>query len=104
MIIRKTDGIYRMYNTPVYRNDVPRSAPVDRIFLISHGNENEMVQIREASAVSMVIANCIQHNYSPDMIARFLGSVSMMCSKVPVSTLSFRPDRSVIEYILRNDQ
>ncbi|MBK7481006.1 MAG: hypothetical protein IPI69_15705 [Bacteroidales bacterium] len=60
MIIRKTDGIYRMYNTPVYRNDVPRSAPVDRIFLISHGNENEMVQIREASAVSMVIANCIR--------------------------------------------
>jgi len=104
LIIRNTDGIYRMHNTPVYRNDVPRSAPIDRIFLISHGNENALTQIREASAVSMVVANCIQHNYSQDMIARFLGSVSMMCSKVPVSTLSFRPDRSVIEYILRNDQ
>jgi hypothetical protein len=104
LIIRNTDGVYRMHNTPVYRNDVPRSAPIDKVFLISHGDDNEMVQIREASAVSMVVANCIQHNYSPDMIARFLGSVSMMCSKVPVSTLSFRPDRSVIEYILRNDQ
>ncbi|MBN2665346.1 MAG: hypothetical protein JXR67_02460 [Bacteroidales bacterium] len=104
LIIRNTGGIYRMHNTPVYRNDVPRSAPIDRIFLISHGDNNEMIQIREASAVSMVVANCIQHNYSQDMIARFLGSVSMMCSKVPVSTLSFRPDRSVIEYILRNDQ
>jgi hypothetical protein len=104
LIIRNTGGIYRMHNTPVYRNDVPRSAPIDRIFLISHGQDNGMVQLREASAVSMVVANCIQHNYSQDMIARFLGSVSMMCSKVPVSTLSFRPDRSVIEYILRNDQ
>jgi hypothetical protein len=92
-----------MYNTPVYKNDVPRNAPIDKIFLIEHGDENKMVTLREAASVSHVIANCIQHNYSPDMIARFLGSVSLMCSKVPVAALSFRPDRSVIEYILRNE-
>ena len=60
-----------------------------------------MCPVKEASAVTHVMANCIQHNYSPDMIARFLGSVSMMCSKITVSTLSFRPDRSIIEYILK---
>ena len=103
LIIRNTDGVYRMYNTPVHRNDGPRESPIDRIFFIEHGTDNELSPIKEASAVSYVVANSIQHNYSPDMIARFLGSVSMMCSKVPVATLSFRPDRSIIEYILRNE-
>jgi hypothetical protein len=103
LIIRKIDGVFRMFNTPVYKNDVPRNAPIDKIFLIEHGDENKMVPVREAASVSQVIANCIQHNYSPDMIARFLGSVSLMCSKIPVATLTFKPDRSVIEYILRNE-
>jgi len=103
LIIRDNEGIFRMHNTPVYRNDNPRSASVDRIFLIGHGKENMITPLREAAAVSNVVANCIQHNYSPDMIARFLGSVSLMCSKVPVARLTFRPDRSIIEYILRNE-
>jgi hypothetical protein len=103
LIIRNTDGIYRMFNTPVRKNDGPRESPIDRIFFIEHGADNEMNTIKEASAVSYVVSNSIQHNYSPDMIARFLGSVSMMCSKVPVATLSFKPDRSIIEYILKNE-
>jgi hypothetical protein len=103
LIIRNVDGVFRMFNTPIYKNDVPRNSLIDRIFLIGHGDENKIVPVREASAVSLVVANCIQHNYSPDMIARFLGSVSMMCSKVSVATLSFKPDRSIIEYILRNE-
>jgi hypothetical protein len=103
LIIRNIDGMFRMFNTPVYQNDVPRYSPITKIFLIEHGDENKITPIREASSVSQVIANCIQHNYSPDMIARFLGSVSLMCSKIPVATLSFKPDRSIIEYLLRND-
>jgi hypothetical protein len=103
LVIRNFDGVFRMFNTPIYNNDVPRNAPIDRIFLIGHGDENKMVRLREASSVSRVISNCIQHNYSQDMIARFLGSVSLMCSKIPVFTLTFKPDRSIIEYILRNE-
>ena len=92
-----------MYNTPVYHDDFPLDAPLNRIFLIGHGEMNEKQQIKGASAVSKVIANCIQHNYSQDMIARFLGSVSLMCSVIPVSKLSFKPDRRVVYFILKND-
>jgi hypothetical protein len=103
LIIRNTDGMYHMFNTPVHKNDGPRESPIDKIFIIEHGAENEMNPVKEASAVSYVVSNSIQHNYSPDMIARFLGSVSMMCSKVPVAVLTFKPDRSIIEYILKNE-
>ncbi|MFZ0281896.1 MAG: hypothetical protein WAL29_09620 [Bacteroidales bacterium] len=101
LIIRCIDGVYRMFNTPVYRNDEPAESVISSIFLIDHAPDNHIIPIREASAVTLVMANCIQHNYSPDMIARFLGSVSLMCSKIPISKLSFKPDRSIIEYILK---
>jgi len=103
LIIRNIDGTYRMFNTPVYKNDVPGESPLDKIFLIEHCHENKIVPVKGASAVSRVVSNCIQHNYNPEMIARFLGSVSIMCSVVPVSTLYFKPDRSIIDYILRNE-
>ena len=103
VIIRNMGGMYWMFNTPVNKGDVPKSAPLNRLFIIEHGIENCILPLRESSAVTSVIANCIQHNYDPEMIARFLGSISLLCSKVPVARLSFRPDRSVIEYILKND-
>lgn len=103
LIIRNIDGDYWMFSTPVTSNDEPKASPLNRIFIIDHGTENSIIPIREASAITSVIANCIQHNYDPEMIARFLGSVSLMCSKIPVARLSFRPDRSVIEYILKNE-
>ncbi len=103
LIIRNIDGTYRMFNTPVYKNDAPAESPLDKIYLIEHCHENKSVPFKGASAVSHLVANCIQYNYNPEMIARFLGSVSIMCSVVPVATLFFRPDRSIIDYILRHE-
>jgi hypothetical protein len=103
LIIRSINGEYHMYNTPVYRDDKPEESLLHRIFLIEHGNENKTVPVTGASAVSLVIANCIQHNYSPELIARFLGSVSIMCSVIPVASLLFRPDRRVVDHILENE-
>lgn len=103
LIIRNIDGRYWMFNTPVSRNDIPKAAPLNRIFIIDHGTENLIVPLKESSSITSVIANCIQHNYDPEMIARFLGSVSLLCSKIPVARLCFRPDRRVIEYILNNE-
>ena len=100
LIIRKINSKYHIFNTPVYKDDNPGESHLDRIFLIEHGSENKIVPLKGASAVTLVIANCIQHNYSPEMIARFLGSVSIMCSLVPVANLYFKPDRRVIDHIL----
>jgi len=103
LIIRNINSKYRMFNTPVYRDDKPAESILNRLFLIEHGTENKIVPVIGANAVTLVIANCIQHNYSPDMIARFLGSVSIMCSAVPVATLRFKPDRRVIDHLLENE-
>ena len=103
LIIRNTGGGYRMYNTPVYNNDTPCESSLNKIFILDHGLENKLVQVKGALAVSLVMANCIQHNWGPDIIARLLGSISIMCGSIPVARLSFKPDKSVIDHILENE-
>lgn len=103
LILRNRGTGYQMYNTPVYNNDEPHYSPLSKIFIIEHGVENKLVPVKGAIAVSLVMANCIQHNWGPDIIARLLGSVSIMCNTIPVMKLSFLPDKSVIDLILENE-
>jgi len=104
LIIRKTGSGYRMFNTPVYNNEEPLESPLSKIFIIEHGPENKRVPVSDAIAVSLIMANCIQHNWGHDIIDRLLGSISDMCAIIPVEKLSFKPDRSIIDHILENEQ
>ncbi|MGD0341470.1 MAG: hypothetical protein ABSA76_07170, partial [Bacteroidales bacterium] len=103
LIIRTNGGGYKMYNTPVYNNDEPSGSPLNKIFLIEHGKTNKIIPISGAAGVSLIMANCIQHNWDPGIVARLLGSVSIMCTSIPAARLQFRPDRSVIDHILENE-
>jgi hypothetical protein len=100
LIIRNRNGKYVMYNTPVYRNDIPAESEISRIFLISHGQNNDFIPVSGAMAVSLVLANCIQHNWNSELIGRLVGSVSMLCNSVSVSKLKFRPEKEIIDFIL----
>lgn len=103
LIIRNTGGVYRMFNTPIYNNDEPRESVISKIFIIEHGTENMLVPLKGANAVTQVMANCIQHNWGADIIARLLGSISIMCGAIPTSKLFFKPDRSVIDLIIEHE-
>jgi signal peptidase I len=104
LIMRKTENGYKMHNTPVYNNDEPKESPLDMIFLIDHGKENVLSTVGGAVSISMVMANCIQHAWDPEIISRLLDSVSRMCSAVPVGLLSFKPDKSIVDYILEDNK
>jgi len=100
LIIRNIAGTYKMFNTPVYNNDDPAESPLTRIYIIEHGTENRIIPVKGAEAVSLVMANCIQHNWSPEIIARLMGTVSIMCGNIPIVKLFFRPDRSILDFML----
>jgi hypothetical protein len=103
LIIRKSGTGYLMYNTPVYNNDQPLSSSLERIFIIEHGRENKMIPLREASAISQVMANCIQHSWGQAIISNLLESVSELCRLLPTTRLFFKPERSIIDYIQKKD-
>jgi len=100
LILRKTAIGYRMFNTPVYNNEVPLDSPLDKIFIIDHGLENRIVPLNGAIALSFIMANCIQHSWGHYIIDSLLGSISDLCDTVPVVKLFFIPDKSVIDFIL----
>jgi hypothetical protein len=101
LIIRNISGFYRMFNTPVYNNDTPSDSVLTRIYLIEHGSENKLIPLKEATAVSHVMANCIQHTWNSEIIAGLMGSLSVMCTIIPVFKLSFKPDRSITDFIFQ---
>jgi hypothetical protein len=103
LIVRKQDKGFFMFNTPVYNNDKPLESRLDRIFIIDHGSGNEIIPVSGAECVSLIMANCIQHNWNHDIIARLLDSVSIMTESIPAAKLFFLPDKSIIEFIIENE-
>jgi hypothetical protein len=103
LIIRKTDDGYTMFNTPVYNDDRPLESALNKIFLIEHGEDNKLIPVKGANAVSLVMVNCIQHNWDYNIITGLLESVSFLCDKIPVVKLYFTPDVSVIDHIVDNE-
>ncbi|MCF8465245.1 MAG: hypothetical protein K9G41_10410 [Flavobacteriales bacterium] len=99
LIIRKTTEGYRIYNTPMFYADEPRSAMLRSAYIIRHHNENVVDDIHGAEAVSQLLANCIQHGYDRKMMEHHLHFVSEMVAHISVSTLGFVPNKSVIETI-----
>lgn len=102
LIIRRKGEKYEIHNTPVYSDDEPRSSVLNRIYVIEHGTKNDSTLLKGAQAVSLVMANCIQHNWGRHIIGNLLESITDLCRNVPVYKLSFRPDESITEYIIRN--
>ncbi len=104
LIIRKIDNQYFAHNTPMYYKDVPKKAPLNSIYLISHSKENNLKKLTGAKAVSKVMAFCIQNNFDRQFIDSRLDFISEMCLRIPVYELGFVPDASVINFILDNEK
>ena len=99
LVIRKTGGGYRMYNTPVYSDEKPYDAELSNIFVIDHGIENIAVSYLPVEAIGAVMANCIQHHWNRELIGTLTESLHLFTAAVPVSRLKFLPDRDVVNYI-----
>lgn len=99
LVIRKIDGIYRMFNTPVYSDEISLSAEVSNIFVIDHGRENIVVSYMPAEAIAAVMANCIQHHWNRELIGTLTESLHRLTQAVPVNSLKFLPELGIVKYI-----
>jgi len=99
LVLRREDGRWMMHSTPVYRNDEPRSAPLNHLWIIRHGVANVSEPIAGAEAVAMILANCIQQNWDGAAAARLAATADDLAASVRVSRLSFMPDASIRDYL-----
>ncbi len=104
LVIRKMNGQFFVYNTPMYYVDISKKAPLNAIYLISHFPENKAKKLSGALAVSKVMAFCIQNNFDKSFINKRLEFFSDLCSVTPIYELGFVPDESVVSYIAENEK
>ncbi|NLO72026.1 MAG: hypothetical protein GX102_14000 [Porphyromonadaceae bacterium] len=99
LIIRRENGMYFIYNTPMFYEDKNKKAPLDAVYLIRHSPENSIQKISGAAAVTGIMAFSIQNNYDKRFIQHHLDFFSKMIESVPIYRLGFVPDEGVIEFI-----
>lgn len=104
LVIRKMDGQFFVYNTPMYYVDISKKAPLSAIYLISHFPENKAKKLNGALAVSKVMAFCIQNNFDKSFINRRLEFFADLCAATPIYELGFVPNESVVTYITENEK
>lgn len=100
LVLRREGAGWVMHSTPVYRNDEPRTAPLDHLWVISHGAANVSEPVAGAEAVALIMANCIQQNWDGEAAARLAAAADEIAATVPVSRLSFLPDGRVRDYLV----
>ena len=105
LVLRREASGWVMHNTPVYRNDEPRSSPLEHIWFIRHGTANVSEPVSGAEAVAMILANSIQQNWDREAAVRLAAAADDLASSVRVSKLSFLPDKSIRDYLrLRKEE
>ncbi|MGQ1946923.1 hypothetical protein ACT3CD_07485 [Geofilum sp. OHC36d9] len=98
--LQKIEGKWYMFNTPMaWYADKPKIAAVNEIFLIRQSPNNELEKIEGISAAMRVMSNCIQHFYDKQMTSDHLDLILDITRQVPVYTLGFKPDKSVVEML-----
>lgn len=102
LIIRKIDGQYMMYNTPVYEMERSNYCRLTKIYTLDHGLENRLTALGSVESLTSVMKNCIQHHWNSDLIGKLTTALKDMTDEVDVSALEFIPDKSVVDFI-RND-
>ncbi|MDX9729027.1 MAG: hypothetical protein RBT50_07165 [Bacteroidales bacterium] len=100
LVLRRETTGWVMHNTPVYRNDEPRSALLEHLWIIRHGTANVSEPVAGAEAVAMILANSIQQNWNREAAARLAAAADDLAASVKVSRLSFVPDGTIRDYLL----
>lgn len=103
LIIREINQEFYVFNTPMYYQDRPKKVVLNSMFLISHSPENKLKKLSGATAVTNVLAFCIQNNFDKRFIQNRLDFFSKLCSKVAVYKLGFVPDIAVVNFIKANE-
>ncbi len=106
IILRREHGRVWMYGTPWHGDagiaEADR-APLDGIFVLSHGHQNEIRPLSRTTAAAELFARSFVPHHSMDAIEFILEFFSKVTACVPCSEFSFVPDCSAVEALLSED-
>jgi len=103
IILHKQANEIWMYGTPWHGEAAfssPEKAKVNRIFVLEHGDKNDILPLPQARAVAELFARCFPPFYSHGPLNSTLSFLHHITERVPCYLYRFVPDRSAVEEIL----
>ena len=104
IILRESAGRIFMHGTPWHGDAgiaVQASGPLDRIYLIEHGQRNEIVPLQSSRSVAELFTRTFVPHHSAAGLAHVLRFIEHAVRTVPVSVFRFVPHPDAVEAILR---
>jgi len=102
IIVRRMDGVFRMYGTP-WHGDAnvcdPGNAPLEKVFFIVHADRNYAKPISPIDAASRLLVRCFPPFWDKEGMEFVTNFLAEMAEEVPCYELGFVPDQSVVEFV-----
>jgi len=101
--IRRSDNGYHAYGTP-FAGELARvgtnlKAPLEALYFLEKGPDNQIVPTRESDAAHALIRNILFFAHDPHLVKRVFDAAIEFVSRVPVARLVFTPDEQAWELI-----
>jgi hypothetical protein len=103
IIVRRHQGQLWMYGSPWHgeaQYALPLQAPIQRIFVLEHGADNEIVPLSKSRAVAELFARSFLPFYAPEFLQSTLAFLSELAETIPSYRYRFRPELSAVEKVL----
>jgi hypothetical protein len=102
IIVRKKDGVFRMYGTPWHGEEEfasPRGYPLGKIYFIKHATKNEIRETDEIEATSTLLTCSFPPFWDGKGMTFTLDFLSELSKGVPCRELGFLPGEGIMDFI-----
>jgi len=102
IVLRKVDGKVWMYGTP-WHGDAklasPARAPLTAVYLLRHGQKNELIPQRRTEALSRLFSCSFLPFYNKEALDFTLAFFEEVVKVMPCYELRFLPNKEAVEFI-----
>ncbi|MCX6555527.1 MAG: hypothetical protein NTZ12_11055 [Candidatus Aminicenantes bacterium] len=104
VVLRLTGTGWQVFGTPWAGTAGVGSngcAPLTGMFFLKHDNQNLLRRITAENAMERLLPILSIPWYDADVMMHIIASTKQLTSKVPAYEMSFKPDRSAIDFLVR---
>jgi hypothetical protein len=103
VIVRKESGALRIYGTPWHGDSAfgsPKGVKLERVLFLKHGSTNSITKAEGIEPLSKLLTCSFPPYWDSKGMQFTLEFLADLTAKVPCYELNFRPDRSIVEFVI----
>lgn len=102
IVIRKKEGVFRIYGTPWHgtgKFSSPDSAPLKKIYFLKHSKKNKIKPLDNIQATTKLLATSFSTFWDKKGMSFTLEFCAELAKEIPCYELGFIPDKSMVDFV-----